>query len=460
MADRTPLKVADHNDIADDDPFAELTRIMGFDPRQPVRHPAPAVEKAMPANQAAEADDFDIDLEKELMGEFDSVEESAPVAQQAVLHQIRQEPAFEAASIAANDDELTASFEQDFVFDDAADHADFAVARAPRPDPAPAPHVAPEQRFAPEPQAAAEPEVGFDDDFDKAVANSLDVSRFENDLPIDQEMAASLDQDFQLDHHAPADLEHREPVDARQGAAEAVQAASEGAFDVDFDNAVQMSLEDELSFESHEPQQHARAVVEPVDAHAAAPLAPEDDLAGHFEQAMTDVDLGLGRDMDHGQDRDFQEPELSLDDEQAPMVKQSIETAHFAAEPDHAAPEPLVAQSLEDDFELSFRDALHEEPQAPAVEPAAASQPAATAPVPVVAAAVPPVAAVEPAKPASERSLEDELNALLGAMTARPMPTVKEPDPAPRPVAQPAGHTSGNAVADDLDWDIDEHQRT
>ncbi|MGT2465847.1 hypothetical protein ACVOMV_13000 [Mesorhizobium atlanticum] len=70
MADRTPLKVADHNDIADDDPFAELTRIMGFDPRQPVRQTAPAAEKAMPAS--AGADDFDIDLEKELMGEFDS----------------------------------------------------------------------------------------------------------------------------------------------------------------------------------------------------------------------------------------------------------------------------------------------------------------------------------------------------------------------------------------------------
>jgi hypothetical protein len=45
MADRTQLKAADHNDISDDDPFAELTRIMGFDPRQPVKPQAPA-EKA------------------------------------------------------------------------------------------------------------------------------------------------------------------------------------------------------------------------------------------------------------------------------------------------------------------------------------------------------------------------------------------------------------------------------
>ena len=40
MADKNQLKVADQVDLADDDPFAELTRIMGFDPRQPARQPA------------------------------------------------------------------------------------------------------------------------------------------------------------------------------------------------------------------------------------------------------------------------------------------------------------------------------------------------------------------------------------------------------------------------------------
>ncbi|UCI23447.1 SPOR domain-containing protein [Mesorhizobium sp. B2-8-5] len=470
MADRTPLKVADHNDIADDDPFAELTRIMGFDPRQPVRQPAPAAEKAAPVNQAPAADDFDIDLEKELMGEFDSVEESEPVAQQAALHQIGYERAFEAASAAANDDELTASFEQDFVFDDAADHADFAVAHVPEadfepePDFAPEPEVAPEAHFAAEPhfapelQEAPEPEVAFDDDFDKAVASSLDVSPLEDELPIDQEMAASLDQDFQLDqldHHEPANLDYHEPAEARQAAVEAVQAASEEAFNADFDNAVQMSLEDELSFESHELEQQAQAV-EPVEVSAADPLISEDDFAGHFDQTMTDVDVNLG------QAQDFQEQEPAVDDDPAPMVEAATEMAHFAAEPEFAAPEPAAALTLDDDFELSFRDALNEEPQAPAVEPAAAVEPApvVAAPVPPVAAAlVSPVAAVEPARPAaSERSLEDELNALLGAMTARPMPAVKEPAPAPRLVAEPASYAGGKAAADDLDWDLDEHQ--
>src|SRR4051812_47348216 len=112
MADRTQLRVADNNDIAEDDPFAELTRIMGFDPRQPVKPQAPAVETV------AGEGDFDIDLEKELMGEFGdevgSVQADQPAAE---IH----EPAFETTD-AAIDDTLAASLEHDFVFDDAADH--------------------------------------------------------------------------------------------------------------------------------------------------------------------------------------------------------------------------------------------------------------------------------------------------------------------------------------------------
>ncbi|MGX8013549.1 SPOR domain-containing protein [Mesorhizobium sp. ORM8.1] len=474
MADRTPLKIADHNDIAADDPFAELTRIMGFDPRQPVRQPAG--ERAAPANQVADEADFDIDLEKELMGELDAVEDSAPVAQQPHLYRIAQEPAYEAASTPANDDELTASFEQDFVFDDAADHADFATARFSEPKVF-------EPKFAAEPEIAPEPEVAFDDDFDKAVAGSFDASRFEDEPAIDQEMAASLDQDFQFDHH--------EAADVHQQAVEAVQSASETAFDADFDNAVQMSLEDEMAFDTQEPEQHPVAA-EPTEAHAAAPLISEDDFTGHFDQAMTDVDLGLGEDLrlsedlDLGEREDFQEPELPVADEPAPAVEMPAEVQHFAveSEPHDAEPvatqsldddfelsfrdtlneepqapaEPVAAQSLDDDFELNFRDALNEEPQAPAVEPVAAARPYLIQPAPVAAAPVPPVAAVEPAKPAaSERSLEDELNALLGAMTARPMPTVKEAAPAPQPVVQPASYAAPKAV-ENLDWGLDKRQ--
>ncbi|RWF21962.1 MAG: SPOR domain-containing protein, partial [Mesorhizobium sp.] len=166
MADRTQLRVADNNDISDDDPFAELTRIMGFDPRQPARPQTPAVDKAAPGNQAAEEPDFGIDLEKELMGDLGAEEEHATVAFEPVSSASAHETA-----VAATDEELAAALEQDFIFDDAADHAHFATGRAPE----------------------LEADIAFDDDFDQAVANSLEVSPVEDDLSIDQDIAASLD---------------------------------------------------------------------------------------------------------------------------------------------------------------------------------------------------------------------------------------------------------------------------
>lgn len=88
MADSNQLKRVDPVDLGDEDPFAELTRIMGFDPRVPV-HPAserqavPVV--AMPAVAAEpdldmSSDDLSIDLEKELLGDLALEETSAPAA--------------------------------------------------------------------------------------------------------------------------------------------------------------------------------------------------------------------------------------------------------------------------------------------------------------------------------------------------------------------------------------------
>ncbi|PBC03994.1 SPOR domain-containing protein [Mesorhizobium sp. WSM3860] len=503
MADRTQLKVAASNHIADDDPFAELTRIMGFDPRQPVRPQSPAAAKAAPANQAADGADFDIDLEKELMGDFDISEENEPVAQQAA----QAAPTYAAANTALSDDELAASLERDFVFDDAADHAHFATPRAPEP--------------------AAD--TAFDDDFDKAVASSLEVSPVQDDLSVDQEMAASLDEDFRIDEQPDTDEGAAQPAAVEPAV---VEPAAETAFDADFDNAVQMSLEDELAFDGLDIEQPEGADVQPMEARAAVdqPIAAEDyesrsdqaesvqaafdqpqfdqarfDQAqfdqAQFDEAMADVVM----DIDQPQDL-ILEQELSVHDEQPPAVEAPVEAEHFAADPEPAFdPEPghgaAADQVFEDDFELSFRDALAEEPKAPSVdpepvagheaaaeevfeddfelnfdnvlsgepeapaaEPVAAAEPSFAEPAPAVSAPVPPVAAVEPAKPAAgERSLEDELNALLGAMTARSIPVAPAPVAsipaaalAPRPVVQPAGHTDQKAgVADELDWDLD-----
>ncbi|RVA17278.1 SPOR domain-containing protein, partial [Mesorhizobium sp. M7D.F.Ca.US.004.03.1.1] len=223
MADRTQLRVADNNDIADDDPFAELTRIMGFDPRQPVKPQSPAQPKAPAVDHMAEEGDFDIDLEKEMMGEFGADDsDAAPVAG---AHEPRfgHEPAFEAADAGAMDDELSVSLDDDFHLD--LDEVDDQAAGASH-------------------AAAAETVPSFESDFDNAVASSLeDVSPFEDDQPMADELAASLDQDFRIDEEAE---EARHPV-----AVADAPASVETASNHEFDDAVAISLEDELMLDDH-----------------------------------------------------------------------------------------------------------------------------------------------------------------------------------------------------------------
>src|SRR5882724_2242526 len=97
MAEKNHRKIADPVDLNDEDPFAELTRIMGFDPRvsalakardsttvgaksaQPAVVtpivPKAAVVPAQVTPAPAARDDFSIDLEKELLGEFADFDE-------------------------------------------------------------------------------------------------------------------------------------------------------------------------------------------------------------------------------------------------------------------------------------------------------------------------------------------------------------------------------------------------
>ncbi|MER9345045.1 SPOR domain-containing protein [Mesorhizobium sp. M0601] len=468
MADRTQLRAADHNDIANDDPFAELTRIMGFDPRQPVKPQTPAQPKTAAAEPSLDEGDFEIDLEKELMGEFgaDANDNASP----AKLRESTPEP----AAADEMEDALAASFEQDFAFDDnAADDAAPVAA---------APVAADERAFAP----AVEPEL--DDEFDNAVAGSLeDVSPFEDDLSSDDELAASLDQDFRHDDDVTAKIAVT-GEDEPNAAAEAIEPVDEPAFDVEFDNAVASSLEDELMLEEHEPMEQTVAVEtaapafddefdsavassledelmldehEPAE-NVAAPASPveavsaDEDLAGHFDDAMADVDMDF--DVRPNEPAEIEEPEF--------IEEQSIEV------PDAARFSGTAAEAaFDDDFDLSFDDAPAEEAEEPVAQVAAE---------PVAPAAVVPTAPV-----AEERSLEDELNALLGAMSTRPAQAVNEPQTSPQtaqkpvmavqqpiaPVIQEPAVAAEQPMAavkdvanepvhavDELDWELDEHE--
>ncbi|AID30544.2 hypothetical protein ACVILI_004407 [Mesorhizobium sp. USDA 4775] len=429
MADRTQLRVADNNDIADDDPFAELTRIMGFDPRQPVKQQARVEPQAAAASQPVQEDDFDIDLEKELMGEFDAGDSvAAPVVE-------AHEPAFETAPTHAADDELALSLDDDF-------HLDLTGADEHGPV---ASHAHPGDA-----EAAPSVEPAFDADFDNAVASSLeDVSPFEDDLPMEDELAASLDQDFHVEDHA-AEIED-EAVEPQHAVAE-MPVAVEPAGAHEFDDAVAISLEDELMLDDHSADQpHAAAAAvdypEPVLAVAnEAPAIADEDFEGHFDDAMADVDT------------DF---DVQADEPVAFDAAEALEVPSYALD---ARDEFSGSEAVsEDDFDRNMDNAFAEPAEEPVAEVAAAA-------VQPVAPAAPATIMAEPAPApvADERSLEDELNALLGAMTARTLPSVKEPEPvAAQPVAaQPAAAPVRSYVPApakaaeepaDLDWDLDEH---
>lgn len=390
MADRTQLRVADHNDIADDDPFAELTRIMGFDPRQPVKAPTQSNE----AQAHSQEDDFDIDLEKELMGEFDIGHvEAAPVA-------ARHEPGLGEAAT----DDFALSFE-----DDLQPHGE--------PQLVDAEHFAEELTDA-EPVSANE--AGFDLDFDNAVARAFEApSPQHDDASMEEELAASFGQTFAVDD---APVAH----DAHAVAMPALDAEEH-----DFDAAVANSLEDELFFEDHEEAGSSAHAVSP-----AVQTSPDDELGNHF----ADLDFSL-------------DPEAAAAPYQAEPAADVVaprwaETSHAVTNDTHDAD---LSMEFDDAFAEEFDEPVQvDQPVAPAV---------ASVVAPTVAQAVP-----MPSAPVTERSLEDELNALLGVMTAR---TVAKEAPvqqaalaskpvSPAPVAAALVSPKPAAPVADLEWELDE----
>ncbi|MER9656123.1 SPOR domain-containing protein [Mesorhizobium sp. M0152] len=427
MADRTQLRAADNNDIADDDPFAELTRIMGFDPRQPVRPQAPAQPKAIADVRSAEDGDFDIDLEKELMGDFDAgYGDAASVA---------EEPASETVAASAADDDLALSLDDDFDLDmadvdtaeaDMAEAGDHATAAS---------HLHSDAA-----EVAPSVEPAFDVDFDNAAASSLeDVSPFEDDQPMEDELAASLDQGFQIEEEA---------SEAQHAVAEA-PVAFEPASDHEFDDAI--SVEDELTLDGHSAEQHPVAapaveyneVEQASAADDAQPIAKE-DFGGRSDDAMADVDM----DLDIQADFDVQ-----AEEPQAFDWPEAHEVLADTAREETSSPEAVS----DDAFDLNFDDQFVQTAEEPVTEIAAAPA------QPVALAAEPVQAPVE-----DERSLEDELSALLGAMTARPAPVAREPVTVQPAVAQPGEAQPAAAAATaeiaeepavpaaDLEWDLDE----
>ncbi|MCO5158206.1 MAG: SPOR domain-containing protein [Aquamicrobium sp.] len=161
MADTNNVRRDDYVDFSENDPFAELTRIMGHDPRAPEpQAAAPAAPLPTPA-----MDDFEIDLEKELAGDFDfsDFDEQAPVADWR-----EESPAAAYPHDGADAGEEVSAASLDADFEDF-----FAEPAAGEAAPA-ATYAAPEATYqAPEAPEAYDAPAAFEDGLDDALEREL-----------------------------------------------------------------------------------------------------------------------------------------------------------------------------------------------------------------------------------------------------------------------------------------------
>ncbi|MBN9242804.1 MAG: SPOR domain-containing protein [Mesorhizobium sp.] len=397
MADRNQLKVADRHGIAEDDPFAELTRIMGFDPRQPVRPQSPV--QVVPAEPAHDA--FDIDLEKELMGglagfEDEAVAEPAPTAHADAMQAGPQWHPAEADHAvaghapgldAAMDEEVAASLEQDFHFEDEAVAHEVPAEMA-------------DEEFAayeaPAIDSHAEPQPGIAPMTDDAFGQALEDYRFDDPVaenPTGDQRDAPV---FESGASAEAvDFEHTGP-------AASVAGATEDDFDAYFENALGDAEEHFATW--------------PAIAETAAQAVQHDAAVPPAEETWAEAPTYESAAGEHVAEEPAFEPVAasahSEDAASEPFDESDVGSPVDEAAGDHA----LVAEEpgFDDVFDQAFASGLVDEP----------------APEPVAAAVAP-----EPAWPVAaqqatprENTLEDELNALLSRMTTRPaIPDPRQP---------------------------------
>ncbi len=495
MADKNQLKIAPAVDLADDDPFAELTRIMGFDPRQPARQPAPAAVAPVPA-EPVYADDFSLDLEKELLGEFELDDQHVPTA---------GDPALDFAGEATARDAAPADMDFDFsgAFDDA---------------------LAAQEEFSEPAPAAVQDDELADVDFDLSGAFDAPLATSDGFEP---PMAAQAQQGHELPD---VDFDFSGAFDAPPAAQDMGERAPAVEFDDDLDAAF-AAVGDQAA--GGEPDFTFDLDDGDIGAPDALPVTPEAvalhaDIADDLDAAIADFAVdGPAEAFDPAREAAaapapaddfdlFDESACALEDEAAPVAANEAEPAidesafrfdddvfSLDEAPAEEAPRPEAAARY-DDLDFAAHSA------AAAVSPVVAEadlahQSAKPAPA-SFELAVPPyvprklptspmdIAAEEfrnrasepaPAEPAF--NLEDELNALLGNSKAAPAPvpavapasarSAPEPSafaafassifkasPAPAPAIpaheapEPVGFhapASPADIDDNLDWDFD-----
>lgn len=407
MAERTQLKTARDFGDAGDDPFAELTKIMGFDPRQPVRREpvVSPVSQVAPApvhsSDSFDESEFGIDLERELLGDFandaypvapvrnsQTQQAVAPIAAQYVrqagashLHALEPEfaPLDETPGQGVQHHDARGMREQivhAYGAQDNADDFDFALSESLGQELGREDFDAQAQgdaRYADDGNihagyVQAGPDTGYadaaelaDDDFGRALAVSM-----EEDLVLTDEDAHVVNEDGHL---------------AADGAAPRYYEASEAA-------------EEELSLDGswlteEDAEQTASADFEYRDGPAQFSVQPNalpEDFDSQFDSALAQVDMDFGAES-HGAVTDSIEEEvhavpseMSLEDElNALLAGEEISSsgayyAEAAAAIAYDAHEYAPVEELEvaepgKEFEHSMADAFSAEDDDEEMEP-------------------------------------------------------------------------------------------
>lgn len=449
MADTTQNR-RDEFGFAENDPFAELTRIMGQDPRAQTaaapQEPDRADTVAAPAERDPFEGEFDLDLEKELMGEFDFAEfdqQPEPTVQAAPQQpsyapdpepRYDDEPAYEtapqpapeptvepssyyaASEPAAHDDDATsveALLEAEF------EAFDFSPEPEPEPE-QPAVSYAPEAAYAPEP--SYEPESSYDDAYPQETVASYahepveTVSAAQEPAPVESYHASPVADQDELDAELTRALERKiaapsEPIydaepeveaEAETWAVEKPVAAAAPSWQADpTPAAADDSLEDELT----------------------ALLAEESIIVpSKSEPAFNATTSTYGR-------ANFTSPRRA---DPEPVAAPSYVEPQ-AVEPVEPAVEPIVETAEDDAFAFSdtdfdFDPHVEDEP-APAFEPA---------PEPVMA---------EPEQAQADDEFANFFESGFELELDEPEPEPDEPRPAPVSYAAPVYTSSASASA-------------
>jgi hypothetical protein len=428
MADTNQSRRSDSAEFSDNDPFAELTRIMGHDPRS-----------AQPAQAGAQDDfDLDLDLEKELMGDLDFKDFDDPQPEEAEAQasapewQDAAEAEYEPAQHYGEPEPVEAA-EDAIDFDLAAEAFVEDEAHAFDPEPEMVEEDAAEAVQQPEVFATASPEQAEDD-----FGMSLERELLGDDAGFDA--AADVSAGFETEPHDAdvgayaAQPDVPEPADLVSEAVDSTAQDDDGMAEVDMDFGM---LEQELAAAVEPAVQQPSAASDPAadDWQPEEPVTVIDNEPAATDEAFGPVFFSPVDEMEPVADEGVA-AELSLEDELSALLGESAakpEAVHEATQPT-AEPTVVTTAAPADDWKPAV-STFGRSNFAAMGDSAQGSEPTAAAPVAESLPVEPHEAEEASYEAEADTPLEDTFAEIFGLDS---VPDSPEPESQPEMQQQPA----------------------